>query len=405
MVQESENISLTLKIQIYPDKEQQRKLLRTMDMYTRACDWLSNNAFKKGVYNAQELQKEYYDVLRNNYHLKAQMAVSVTRTVAAKYKVLRTQLKHDPWTYTDKETGEYYKYPRDLSWLTYPIRFKSLQLDLVRERDWCFKKECISLNTIEDRITVPFNSKTNNGIFDKSIHFGTARVVYKNGLWFFHISYSVDSEESEITNIVGIDRGIVNMYYLYDSRGNSDNKPGDKLQSKRDKYQKTRSSPQSKGTKGAKRVLKRISGRENRWMQDVNHCAAKTLVNKYGKGTLFVLEDLVDVSFDNLSTDKSLNYEKRSWSFYDFQLKLEYKAKMIGSTVAYIDPSYTSQRCPVCGTIDKDARNRNEHKYFCKKCGFIENDDLVGAMNIYTLGVRLLNGEDNPHYIKPKTSA
>ena len=70
--------------------------------------------------------------------------------------------------------------------------------------------------------------------------------------------------------------------------------------------------------KSAKRRLKAISGRENRWMSDVNHQISKTLVERYGEDTLFVLEDLTGVSVEerNLSRTAKQNYDLRSWSFY-----------------------------------------------------------------------------------------
>lgn len=58
---------------------------------------------------------------------------------------------------------------------------------------------------------------------------------------------------------------------------------------------------QAKGTKSAKRKLKALSGRENRWMSDVNHQLSKALVDYYGANTLFVMEDLAGVSFDEMN--------------------------------------------------------------------------------------------------------
>ena len=56
-------------------------------------------------------------------------------------------------------------------------------------------------------------------------------------------------------------------------------------------------------------------------MSDVNHRMSKTLVEKYGKDTLFVLEDLTGVSFEasNLSRGAKQNYDLRSWSFYQLE--------------------------------------------------------------------------------------
>ena len=43
--------------------------------------------------------------------------------------------------------------------------------------------------------------------------------------------------------------------------------------------------------------------------------------------------------------------------YYGLQQKLEYKARIAGCAVIYVDPKYTSQRCPACGKVDKKAMN------------------------------------------------
>lgn len=174
---------------------------------------------------------------------------------------------------------------------------------------------------------------------------------------------------------------------------------------KRTAFQKTRAELQSKGTKSAKRALKRISGRENRWMTDVNHQMSKTLVREYGEGTLFVLEDLTGVSFDNLfSRNSSERQELRTWPFYQFEQMLTYKAREAGSEVLKVKADYTSQRCPKCGRIHKPNRHHETHEYICDCCGYRSNDDRVGAMNIQLLGTMYLSGDTNPRFGVRKTN-
>ena len=167
---------------------------------------------------------------------------------------------------------------------------------------------------------------------------------------------------------------------------------------KRAKYQKVRAQLQSKGTKSAKRRLKQLSGRENRWMTDVNHQLSKTLVQHYGANTLFVLEDLTGVTFDTNDLPKSLRNQHRSWAFYQLEQMLTYKAHLNDSEVITVSAQYTSQRCPQCGIIRKDNRNHEHHEYCCVNCGYRSNDDRIGAMNIQELGQRYLTGIKNPKY-------
>ena len=169
----------------------------------------------------------------------------------------------------------------------------------------------------------------------------------------------------------------------------------------KERYARTRASLQAKGTKGARRVLKRISGRENRMMSDVNHRISKTLVSGCRAGVLHVFEDLSGVSFQNLEDrNTSGRYELRSWTFYSLEMKTAYKAAMRRGAILKVDPRYTSQKCPGCGTIDKTARNHSQHRYTCKHCGRVYNDDEVAAKNLHQLGIWYISGVDNPHFSK-----
>ena len=137
-------------------------------------------------------------------------------------------------------------------------------------------------------------------------------------------------------------------------------------------------------------------------MVDVNHQISKALVDYYGPNTLFVLEDMTDISFDekNNKRKKDQKRELHSWAFYDFQQKLVYKALESQSLVLEVSAVYTSQRCPKCGRIHKENRKHEKHLYVCDCCGHRMNDDAVGAFNIYRLGTAWIAGVENPHYEK-----
>ena len=177
---------------------------------------------------------------------------------------------------------------------------------------------------------------------------------------------------------------------------------GEKVLQIRRKYKKLRQQLQAKGTKSAKRRLKRIGQRENRWMTDINHWLSKTLVDRYGSNSLFVLEDLTNVTFDTTKNRKRENrYEHNSWSFYQLEQFLIYKANLNHSQVIKVDAHYTSQRCPKCGRINKNNRNHDLHLYQCDRCGYSSNDDRVAAMNIQFLGTQYTSGQEQPKFIKP----
>ena len=152
-------------------------------------------------------------------------------------------------------------------------------------------------------------------------------------------------------------------------------------------------------TPSSRRRLKAIGQRENRWMQDINHQVSKALVENNPKHTLFVLEDLSGIRNATERVKTKDRYVSVSWSFYDLEQKLIYKAKQNQSSVIKVDPRYTSQCCPFCGHVEKSNRNKKIHLFTCKKCGYKSNDDRIGAMNLYRMGINYLADSQVPNTV------
>ena len=96
-------------------------------------------------------------------------------------------------------------------------------------------------------------------------------------------------------------------------------------------------------------------------------------------------------------------YVSVSWSFYDLEQKLKYKAALNESLVMNVDPRYTSQTCPVCGHTEKANRDKMKHIFCCKSCGYTSNDDRIGAMNLYRMGINYLAKDSQvPDTVSPQ---
>lgn len=411
---ENNNIVKTMKLHINVAKDDVQKLIDVTTVYADVCTYISeyifNNGFELGF---MSLQEKIYHTIRDKFKLKSQMAISAIKTSAARYKSVKEQLSQKPYKYKD-ENGEWNYITRTLDWLYRPIAFRRPQADLVFNRDYSFVNDSVigeqklSLNTLKKRIYVNYDLPDNfKEYFDGTWKFGTGKIVSLNGEWYFHIPMTKAADKifntDNTEHLIGIDRGLRFLITTYDEEGKTGFVNGTDIMKKRDKFQAVRAELQSRGTKSAKRVLKRLTGRENRWMTDINHQISKTLVRSYGENTLFVIEDLTGVSFseENLKNRPSDGrYELRSWSFYQFEQFLTYKANEIGAKVIKVPANYTSQRCPVCGRIHKENRNHNTHEYICDICGYRSNDDRIGAMNLFALGLKYVNGEINPHFSK-----
>jgi len=372
-----EQMTVTAKIQISVNADSKVLLDKTMSVYSDACNFVSDHVFRTHDLKQFSLNKVLYFTLREKFRLKSHMAQSVFKTVIARYKtILENQ---NEWIQPS---------------------FKKPQYDLVWNRDYSLTQNCFSVNSLDGRVKLPYFSEGMSKYFNHTIYkFGTAKLVNKHGKYFLHIPVTYDVEESNISdicNVVGIDRGINFVVATYNSKHKSGFVSGKAIKQKRASYSKLRKELQMRQTPSSRRRLKAIGQRENRWMQDVNHQVSKALVESNPKHTLFVLEDLSGVRNATERVRTKDRYVSVSWPFYDLERKLIYKAKQNQSTVIKVDPRYTSQCCPVCGHIEKANRNKKIHLFTCKNCGYKSNDDRIGAMNLYRMGINYLEDSQVP---------
>ena len=372
-----QQITITAKVQIVVTDTDKVLLNETMSVYRDACNYVSDYVFQTHDLKQFSLNKVLYFTLREKFGLKSQMAQSVLKTVIARY---RTILENQN------------------EWIQ--PTFKKPQYELVWNRDYSLTQDYFSVNTLKARVKLPYFAEGMSKYFDHTIYkFGTAKLINKHGKYYLHIPVTYDVEESNISdicNVVGVDRGINFVVATYDSKYKSGFANGKIIKQKRLHYSKLRKKLQMRQTSSARRRLKAIGQRENCWMQDVNHCVSKALVENNPKHTLFVLEDLSGIRNVTERVGMKDRYISVSWSFYDLEQKLIYKAKQNQSIVIKVDPRYTSQCCPVCGHIEKSNRNKKIHLFTCKNCGYKSNDDRIGAMNLYRMGIDYLANSQVP---------
>lgn len=364
--------TITAKLQILVNPSDKQILCDTMKTYSDTCNYVSEYIYKTHNLSRYNIQEDTYYQIREIYKLRSQMTVSCVRTVIAKYKTILENQKE---------------------WIK-PV-FKKPQLDLVWNRDYSLntKNNTFSVNTLNGRIKVQFYANGYEQYFFENCKFGTAKLVHKHGKFFLHIPITYEINEltmSEVSNVVGIDRGIRFLAATYDSNGKSVFYDGNIVKQKHAHYKNLRKQLQQIGTPSSKRRLKAIGQRENRWMQDVNHCVSKALVENNPDGTLFVLEDLTGIRNATERVRVKNRYVTVSWSYYDLEQKLTYKALKHHQLVTKVNPAYTSQTCPKCGHTEKANRNKKIHLFICKNCGYKSNDDRIGAMNLYRMGINLL---------------
>ena len=361
--------TITAKLQILVKPSDRQIICDTMKAYADACNFISAYIDKTHNLHRYSVQDDTYYQVRKRFGLRSQMAVSCVRTVIARYKTILENQKE---------------------WIK-PV-FRLPQLDLVWNRDYSLdrKNDIFSVNTLKGRIKVNFYKNGFEQYFSDTCRFGTARLIYQHGRFFLHIPVTYEIEElskPNVSNIVGVDRGIRFLAASYDSSGRTIFYDGRDVKQKRAHYKKVRTELQKRGTPSSRRRLKAIGQRENRWMNDVNHCISKALVQSNPEGTLFVLEDLSNVRCATERVRVKDRYVTVSWAYYDLEQKLTYKALKNHQLVEKVNPAYTSQTCPKCGHTEKANRDKKLHLFCCRSCGYRSNDDRIGAMNLHRMGI------------------
>ena len=346
---------LTIKAKLNPTDEQYNALLSTMERFNEACNYVSSISFQEQTFNKRTLQKQHYRYIRNNYGLSAQLAVRAIAKVSESYK----GKGHRQELHTFKPHSAVVYDQRILS-------FKALDL--------------VSILTLEGRKLIPLSIGAYAQLEQRRIR-GQADLILQKDVFYLCVVVEVEEDiQYNAEGCLGVDIGIVNIATTSDGQHFS----GDKADSVRTRYTKLKAALQSKGTKSAKRHLKRTSGKERKFKTNLNHCISKVIVG-IAKDTkrAIALEDLTHFRLKRSRTTvrKAQRGRLGKWAFGQLRGFVDYKAKLSGVPVYLIDPRNTSKQCSECGHIDKKNR-KTQSEFVCVACGRAENADINAAKNI-----------------------
>jgi putative transposase len=131
-------------------------------------------------------------------------------------------------------------------------------------------------------------------------------------------------------------------------------------------------SRKKQGSKAFKRALKQ---RDNKINETVNKLSLDTVKK-------IVVENLKSVKTGSKGKiSKKFNNKLQRWSYPKVLEKLSRLCEEKGILFYKRNPAYTSQRCSLCGVIDKS--NRKGEVYQCS-CGNLMDADINAAINILT---------------------
>lgn len=235
----------------------------------------------------------------------------------------------------------------------------------------------VLINGKSKRIAIRTSTTDKQKAIFANAKLGTMRIVYKGNKIVAQVVYGVsESDYSDDGNIMGIDLGIKCPAVSYISDGNVRFYGN----GRKNKYMRRHYKYLRKKLQKAKHLetVERISNKEQRIMKDIDHKLSHDIIETA------VARDVKTIKLERLAnirsttrTSRKNNHSLHTWSFYRLAQYIEYKAKLAGIKVEYVNPAYTSQRCPVCGHV----HHANDRNYTCK-CGFHIHRDLLGAINI-----------------------
>ncbi|MGW6391288.1 RNA-guided endonuclease InsQ/TnpB family protein [Streptomyces sp. NPDC055103] len=365
-------MKIVRRVKLMPEADQAAALLATLRTVNDAACWVSSVAFERGVPREYELRKHTYAELKAR-GLGAQAAQHVIKKTRDAYTALAANIRAGNLG----EPGS----KRRVKAESKPVAFRPEAAQPYDDRclSWQYEAGTVSIWTTAGRLrSVPFACSPDALTMLREHRRGESDLIERDGVFYLIAVCDVpEAEQYEPGRFIGVDLGIVNIAttstgYRAAGRG---------LNRHRKRQLELRKKLQAKGTKSAKRLLKKRFRKEARHTANVNHIVSKAIVTTAERtGSGLALEDLTGIR-SRVRLRKDQRTSVHSWSFHQLASFVEYKAKRAGVPLVYVDPAYTSQQCSGCGYIDR--RNRQSQATFaCRSCGALMHADDNASHNI-----------------------
>lgn len=278
-------MKLIAQVKLQPTKEQSASLRKTLLAANGAAQFISDHAWMAKTYGQYDLHHAIYYVIREKFELSSQMAVRVIAKVADSYKL-------------DKKTKRTFA---KLGSIAYDNRILSWKPNHV-----------VSLWSVDGRLKMPYLAGQKQ--LDLLQHAqGEADLVFRKGEYYILQTCDIPEPEGfDPDEWLGVDSGLVNV--AVDSDGNFHD--GAVMLSMRKRRRRQRTRLQAKQTKSAKRVLRDLSKKEQRYATNENHRISKEIVNLAkctGRG--IAVEDLSGIR-DRVKLRRQQRTDLHSWAFH-----------------------------------------------------------------------------------------
>ena len=219
--------------------------------------------------------------------------------------------------------------------------------------------------------------------------------------WFVSIQTrrEVPPTTHPATGAVGIDLGVVRFATLsdgtvYEPLGSFKRHQGrlahyQRMMSRRVKF--------GKNWQKARRKVQKVHARIGHCRRDYLHKATSTISKNHA---MVCIEDLtvrnmsksaagtVENPGKNVQAKSGLNKSILDQGWFEFRRQLQYKLAWNGGILIAVPPQNTSRACPACGHTAAQNR-KTQAQFLCIECGFEDNADVVGAINVLARGHRV----------------
>jgi IS605 OrfB family transposase len=344
-------MKLVAAVKLVPTPAQAECLMATLARCNEACDWLAALAWDTATFGQYALHKIGYVEVRKRFGLTAQAAVRCISKVADAYKL-------------DRETQRHFRTDAAQPYDDRIIRF-------VKDG------AAVSIWTVEGRITIPVVMGEHQKAL-MAFRKGEVDLCLVRGKWMLAATCDIpETDEFKAEDWLGVDLGIVSL--AVDSDGTV--YTGADVERKRRRAQKRRDGLQKRGTKAAKRRLRKLAGKQARYQKHINHCIAKAVVLDAERTSRGIAIEKLKGIRQRVTARSNQRARLGNWGFAQLGGFIGYKARRAGVPVVYVDPRYTSRQCAECGCIDKKNRT-NQATFSCVSCKHADNADHNAARNI-----------------------
>lgn len=201
------------------------------------------------------------------------------------------------------------------------------------------------------------------------------------------VAFSKETVVTEPTRLIGIDRNLDNV-----TTATLDGKTTvydlSKATMIKQRYREVKSHFKRNDVRIRKQIYRKYGRKQRNKVQQILHSASKAIVEQAkASNSGIVMENLKGIrKMYRKGNGQGTFYRSRlnSWSFYELQRQIEYKADWEGIKVIYVKAAKTSSKCAICGSEVSECTQR---KVWCHRCMKLVDRDENAALNIVKQGL------------------